>query len=429
MPSTAKIERPVVVIGAGIVGMAVASYLQRDGRNVVLLDPGAPGHGASFGNAGCLNGSSVVPMSLPGTLSQVPGWLLDPMGPLAIRWRYLPVLLPWLWRFVQAGKPERVRVQARALRTLLAPAIENYRPLVKAAGAEHLVHRAGHLFAYKSEAGFQKDAGANQLRRDNGVEIQELSAEELHQLEPMLSRAFVRGRLIAENGHCSDPLRLVQSLAESFVRNGGTICRAAAEAFDIVDGRVSAVITSGGPQAASQVVLAAGAWSKLLAAKLGDAVPLDTERGYHVMLRHPEVAPRIPTLSAEGKFVATPMAEGLRFAGTVEFAGLAAPPDWRRAQVLLRQGQDMYPGLARDISDDRISRWMGFRPSLPDSLPVIGPSSRYPNAFYAFGHGHVGLAAAATTGRVVADLLAGRNPAIDLAPFSARRFARSTAPL
>lgn len=413
---------PVVVIGAGIVGMCAASYLQRDGRSVVVLDPGGPGEGTSFGNAGCLNGSSVVPMSLPGTLAKVPGWLLDPMGPLAIRWRYLPVLLPWLWRFVQAGKPERVATQARALRSLLAPSIETYRPLVQAAGAEDLVHRAGHLFVYKSEASFQKDVGVNQLRRDNGIEIQELTADDLRQLEPALSRAFVRGRLIAENGHCSNPLRLVQSLAETFVRNGGVIRRVAAEGFDIVDGKVIAVATSEGREPASEVVLAAGAWSKPLAAKLGDAVPLDTERGYHVMLKDPEVAPRIPTMAAEGKFVATPMEPGLRFAGTVEFAGLEAPPDWRRARALLQQGQDMYPELARDIPDERLSLWMGFRPSMPDSLPVIGPSSRYGNAFYAFGHGHVGLVGGSMTGRVVADLVAGRAPTIDLAPFSATRF-------
>jgi D-amino-acid dehydrogenase len=413
---------PVVVIGAGIVGMCTASFLQRDGHKVVVLDPGAPGEGTSFGNAGCLNGSSVVPVSMPGTLAKVPGWLLDPLGPLAIRWRYLPVLLPWLWRFVQAGKPEKVQAQARALRALLGPSLETYRPLVKAAGAENLIHRAGHLAAYKSEASFAADASAEQLRRDNGVAIQELDADELRQLEPHLSRDYIRGRLISENGHCSNPLRLTQSLAEAFVRNGGEIRRERAEGFTFEGARVTAVITSAGSVPASAVVLAAGAWSKSLAAKLGDRVPLDTERGYHIMLKTPEVAPRIPTLAAEGKFMATPMDEGLRFAGTVEFAGLDAPPDWRRARILLQQGQAMYPGLAREVPEARLTQWMGFRPSLPDSLPVIGPSQRYANAFHAFGHGHVGLVGGSMTGRVTADLVAGRPAAIDVAPFSVTRF-------
>ncbi|HYM32293.1 MAG TPA: FAD-dependent oxidoreductase [Candidatus Cybelea sp.] len=418
-----RTEAPVVVVGAGIVGMAAASFLQRDGRKVVVLDPGAPGEGASYGNAGCLNGSSVVPVSMPGTLSKVPGWLLDPEGPLTIRLRYLPVLLPWLWRFVRAGTPEKVAAQARALRPLIAPSVETYRQLARDAGAEDLIHRAGHLMAYRSDASFAGDAGANRLRSDNGVEIQELGADELRQLEPALSRDYVRGRLITENGHCANPLRLVQSLAEMFVRRGGIIRRERVRDFAFDGVSVAEVFTDAGRQAASQVVLAAGAWSRPLAAKLGDRVPLDTERGYHVMLKDPEVCPRIPTLSGEGKFVATPMEEGLRFAGTVEFAGLDAPPDWRRARVLLRQGQQMYPGLARQIDEGRIKQWMGFRPSMPDSLPVIGTARAHPNALYAFGHGHIGLVAGAMTGRVIADLAAGRPPAIDVTPFDVRRFA------
>src|SRR5258708_37196452 len=163
--------RRVVVIGAGIVGMAAASYLQRDGHQVTVLDSGGSGEGASLCNAGCLNGSSVVPVSMPGTLAQVPRWLFDPLGPLAIRWRYLPALVPWLWRFVQAGQPERVREQAKALRSLLKPSIETYQPLLKAAGAEDLLFRLGHLFAYASEPSFRKDRGAMDLRQAHGAEV------------------------------------------------------------------------------------------------------------------------------------------------------------------------------------------------------------------------------------------------------------------
>ncbi len=413
---------PMVVIGAGIVGMASACYLQRAGYAVVVLDPNPPGEGASFGNAGCLNGSSVVPVSMPGVLSQVPRWLLDPEGPLAIRWRYLPALAPWLYRFVRAGRPDKVREQAKALRTLLEPAVESYRLLAKDAGAEALIHRRGHLFAYRSEAAFDKDRAAMQLRRDHGVRIDELSADELRQLEPHLSHECIRGRLITENGHCENPLRFIQALAEMLIRNGGAIRREKAVDFVIEGARVTGVRTETGVHPAAGVVIAAGAFSKPLAAKLGDRVPLDTERGYHIMIRNPEVAPRIPTMLFDGKFVATPMETGLRFAGTVEFAGLDAPPDWRRARSLLKQGQAMYPGLAREIPEDRLSLWMGFRPSMPDSLPVIGPATSYGNAFYAFGHGHIGLAGGAMTGRVIAALAAGQPAPIDIAPFSASRF-------
>jgi D-amino-acid dehydrogenase len=413
---------PVVVIGAGIVGLACATYLQRDGRKVVVLDPGGPGEGASYGNAGGLNGSSIVPVAMPGVLAKVPHWLLDPEGPLSIRLRYLPQLLPWLYRFVRAGRPELVREQAHALRGLLAPTVDLHRELAASVGAADLIQRRGLLIVYRSEATFAADAAANRLRAENGVKIDELNQDELRQIEPTLSSAYTRARFISENGYCRNPLRLSRALAEALVANGGEIRRARAEDFAFADGKVEAVLTSMGRIPAAAVVLAAGAHSKPLAARLGEKVPLDTERGYHAMIKAPEVAPRLPIMDAEAKFVATPMEEGLRMAGTVEFAGLAAPPDWRRARVLLRHGQAMFPGLPRTVSEDRVALWMGFRPSMPDSLPVIGPTRRYSNAFLAFGHGHVGLIGAPMTGRAIADLIAGRPPAIDLAPFGAARF-------
>jgi len=413
---------PVVVIGAGIVGLACATYLQRDGRKVVLIDPAGPGEGASYGNAGGLNGSSIVPVAMPGVLAKVPHWLLDPEGPLSIRLNYLPRLLPWLYRFVRAGRSELVREQARALRSLLAPTVDMHRELAASVGAADLIQRSGLLVVYRGEEGFAADAPAMRLRADNGVTIDELGKDELRQIEPTLSPAYTRARFISENGFVRNPLRLSRSLAESLVANGGEIRRARAEGFSFADGKVEAVLTASGRIPAAAVVLAAGAHSKLLAARLGESVPLDTERGYHAMIKSPEVAPRLPIMDAEAKFVATPMEEGLRMAGTVEFAGLKASPDWRRAHVLLRHGQAMFPGLPHAIPEDRIAVWMGFRPSMPDSLPVIGPTRRYPNAFLAFGHGHVGLIGAPMTGRVIADLVAGRSPAIDVAPFGAARF-------
>ena len=232
----------------------------------------------------------------------------------------------------------------------------------------------------------------------------------------------MRARLIAENGYCRNPLLLSQSIARALVENGAEIRRERAEDFEFADGRVTAVLTSNGRVPASAVVLAAGAHSKSLAARLGERVPLDTERGYHAMIRTPDVSPRRPIMDVERKFVATPMEQGLRMAGTVEFAGLRAPPDWRRARVLLEHGRGMFPGLPRDIGEERVSLWMGFRPSMPDSLPVVGRTQRYANAFHAFGHGHVGLIGSPMTGRIVADLVAGRAPPIDVTPFSPARF-------
>jgi D-amino-acid dehydrogenase len=413
----------VGVIGAGMVGVCVASWLQRDGQNVFLVEAAEPGRGASFGNAGCFNGSSVTPVSMPGVIRNVPRWLFDPLGPLSLRWSYLPAIAPWLLRFIRAGAPEKVHAQARALRPLVGPALEALKPLVSAAGAEDLVHRLGHLYVYRSAEALEKDRLAWDLRRQNGVEIDQFDADELRQLEPALSRDYVRGVLVRENGHTSNPLALIERLVEHFVRSGGELVQARAHGFRLAGGRLAAIETNTGDLAADAAIICAGAHSRPLAGALGDKVPLETERGYHLMIRDPEIMPRIPTADAEGRFVATPMDTGLRFAGTVELAGLAAPPDWRRAHILLEQGRKMLPGLASFHREDRISVWMGHRPSLPDSLPVLGPSRATPDVIYAFGHGHVGMTSAPMTGKIIADLVAGRPPSIDIAPFAADRFA------
>jgi D-amino-acid dehydrogenase len=229
--------------------------------------------------------------------------------------------------------------------------------------------------------------------------------------------------LVRENGHTSNPQRLVQSLAAAFQRDGGILLRRRVVGFDLSDGRLRAVRCEGEAVAAEAAVLAAGIWSRPLAAQLGDRLPLESERGYHIMIRDPEVLPRIPVADADGKFVATPMELGLRLAGTVELAGLTAPPNWQRAHVLIKHARRMYPALLPDYPESRLSTWMGHRPSLPDSLPVIGAARQTRDVVYAFGHGHIGMSCAAMTGRTVAEIIAGERPQIDVAPFDPRRFA------
>jgi D-amino-acid dehydrogenase len=412
----------VAVIGAGMIGVSAASFLLRRGQDVLLIEPGNPGEGASFGNAGCFNGSSVVPMSMPGMLRKLPKWFIDPLGPLAIRLGYLPHLAPWLMRFIAAGTGPKVARQARALRSLLHQGIETLAPLIRDAGAQHLVERLGHLYVYRSPSSFAGEKAAWQLRRDNGISWDEFDANELRQLDPNLSPAYKKGVLVRENGHTNDPHALVLALARAFERDGGRLARRRAVGFDIRDGRLLAIRCADGDVAASKAVIAAGIWSKPLAAVLGDRVPLETERGYHLMIRDPRVAPRVPTADAEGKFVATAMRHGLRLAGTVELAGLNAPPNWERARMLLRQAQGMYPALRADYAPEQITTWMGHRPSTPDSLPVIGRSHRSRDVVYAFGHGHVGMSCAANTGKTVAELICGERPEIDVAPFDPKRF-------
>jgi D-amino-acid dehydrogenase len=415
-------KKIVGVIGAGMVGVTAASFLLRKGHDVILLDPNDVGEGTSFGNAGCFNGSSVVPMSMPGMIRNVPGWLTDPLGPLVVRWSYLPTLAPWLVRFLMAGTGEKVQRQARALRTLLDQGIETLAPLVRDAGAQDLVQRLGHLFVYRSLASWAKESAAWRLRRDNGVTWDEFAQDELRQLEPQLSREYVKGVLVRENGHTTNPHRLVQRLAQAFQRDGGRIERRGAVGFEVSDGRLTAIRCTDGPLLVDAAVVAAGIWSKPLAADLGDRIPLETERGYHIMIRDPEAVPRIPIADAEGKFVATPMELGLRLAGTVELAGLAAPPAWGRARVLLTHARRLFPALRADYPDQRLSMWMGHRPSVPDSLPVIGASRRTRDVVYAFGHGHIGMACSAKTGKTVAELISGEQPQVDPSPFSPQRF-------
>ncbi|AMS44924.1 NAD(P)/FAD-dependent oxidoreductase [Aminobacter aminovorans] len=410
------------VIGAGMIGITSALWLQQAGRKVIVIDPNPPGTGASHGNAGCFNGSSVVPMSMPGMWTSVPRWMLDPLGPLSIRLAYMPTLFPWLWRFLRAGRREEVKKQAAALRALLGPTLPYLKQIARGAHIDDLICEQGHLYVYRSEKSLAGDRFGWQLRGDAGVHLDWLDQRQLQDFDPALSASYTQGVLIRENGHTPDPGGLVMRLAEYFVRQGGVLHQAKATGFRLDGGRLQSIETDNGIVQADSAVIAGGAHSNTLLKMLGDWVPLETERGYHVMISDPESQPRVPTCDASGKFVTTPMNNGLRLAGTVELAGLEFAPDWKRARALVKLGQKMLPGLPACVAEERLVFWMGHRPSLPDSLPVIDRSSRCPDIVYAFGHGHVGMTGAPMTGHLVADLILGRTPKIDIAPFRFTRF-------
>jgi D-amino-acid dehydrogenase len=415
----------VVVIGAGIVGAASAVELLRDGQQVTILEPGEPGgeQAASYGNGTLLNPSSVIPMSSPGLWRKVPGYLRDPLGPLTIRWGYLPRLLPWLRRFVAAGATEaKVAAVARALRPLLKDAPALHRKLAEEAGVGHLITQQGVLFVFPSRADFQAEELPWRIRRQNGVRWLELSEDELRQRAPELDRRYTFGLLVEENGQCTDPGAYVAALVRHAVSLGATLRRGRAVGFRIESGRLRAVRLEDGEIAADKAVIAAGAWSRVLAAAVGDRVPLETERGYHAVISDPGISPRYPVMPSDGKMGCVMTPQGLRLAGQVELAGLAAAPNWRRAQVLRDFARRVYPGLPENLPPERVKVWMGHRPSTPDGLPCIGPASGCADVVHAFGHGHVGLTAGAATGRVVADLVAGRAPGVDLGGFGVGRF-------
>ncbi len=417
-PGSQDAGRRVAVIGAGIVGVCSALCLQRDGFQVSLIEREGPGAGASFGNGAVIGEEAVVPVATPGILGKVPGLLFDPLGPLALRWSYLPRLAPWLLRFVAASRRDRVEEISIALKALLEGTFEAFDRLLALADARDLLRRTGWLAVYETERGLADTQPLLDLQRRRGVRFDVLEAEQLRQFEPALAPIFARGVYYPDVGYTVNSQRLVQVLADAFQRLGGTLEIAEARGFEIGPAGPRAVVTDRGALPCEAVVVAAGAWSKHLAAQLGSRPPLDTERGYHVQFPEPGVAPRLPVFSTERAFVASPLEVGLRVAGTVELGGLEAAPNWDRAEVLLGHAKRWFPGL----KTGGMTRWMGFRPSMPDSLPVIGRSPRFSNVIFAFGHGHCGMMMSARTGEIVAALLADRDPGLDMSPYRVERF-------
>ncbi len=418
------VAKHVVVIGAGVIGAATAEALLRAGHRVTLLDPGPPGgpQAASFGNGAFLSPASIIPMSMPGIWMKVPGYLLDPAGALTIRWRYLPRLMPWLIRFLLSGftRP-RVERTAAVLAALLADAPNRHRALADRIGRPELIRQDGLVYAFADRAAFASEGLGWELRRKHGVKTEALDRAALAARVPALGPQYGFGLLLTEGGHCTDPGGYVAAIADWCVSQGATLRTTTATGFDIAaDGRLRAVLTAEGPIACDAAVIAAGIRSRDLARAAGDAVPLESERGYHVEIRTPAVAPDIPVLPQDGKMANVRTRTGLRASGQVELASADAAPDWHRADILLAHLRTTYPGLAAGTPE--VTRWQGNRPSTPDGRPVIARSTRSPDIVHAFGHGHIGLVSAPMTAALVADLLAGRTPGMDITGLSATRF-------
>jgi D-amino-acid dehydrogenase len=408
----------IIVVGGGVVGMATACYLQRDGHKVTLLEPDEPGNQTSFGNLGGISPASVAPIAMPGMLRDVPKMLMDPEGPLVIRAARLPFVLPWLLQFLRAGREDRVREIARALYAVNGPTFEAYAPLLKDAGVEHLFHRSGQLTLYPTRDSYEKDRLTVALKEATGHKVDILNGDEIRQLDPAFSPHYDVGVFIPDNGHCKNPFGLVQALAKMFVQKGGTLLKRQATSFEMAGPSFKGVRTAEGSISGDGVVVAAGVWSKPLVRTLGYRVPLESLRGYHVTIPDPGVMPRVMCIPADGKFAITPMEMGLRMGGTVEIAGLDAPPNYERARMLLKIGQRVIPGL----KIDNYTEWMGHRPAHPDSLPVIGAAPRHQGVYFAFGHAQQGLLGAAQTGKSLAELIGGREVSMDLKQFSVDRF-------
>jgi D-amino-acid dehydrogenase len=412
----------ITVLGAGIIGVTAAACLRRDGHEVTLVDERPPGEYCSGGSAGILSPGSCVPLALPGVLRKIPRYLADPLGPLSLPLGYLPRALPWLLRFARSASEAQVERSADGLRALMRDTFRAYAPLVRNAGCEDLIRQTGYVAVYASEEARRGDGRAWKLRRDRGVVLRELGTDELRQMVPQLSGLFTCGMHLPEQGYIANPARLTKTLAGQFQRDGGTFLQR--KVVDIsVRNPGGTLVTDAGELPFENLVICAGAHSGRFAARLGDKVPLEAERGYQVTYSDPGVRLPMPVYVAQSKFFLTPMETGTRIAGQTEFAGIEAAEDWRRADVLKQHMKRILPSI-----DERgCIEWMGRRPSMPDSLPVIGRATRHANVFYNFGHGHFGMTCGAPSGGLVADLVAGRTPAIDPAPYGAGRFAGAMA--
>ena len=411
-------KRNVTIIGAGIVGITTASCLRREGHDVTVVTREAPGEYCSFGNAGMLNNAGCVPQAMPGVLWKVPGYLTDPLGPLVVRWQYFLKATPWMLRFLANANARQAEHASKALYSLIRATVPVHEELVNWAGTPELVRRSGYLVAYDSEKSYQGDAPAWKLRRDRGVKTEVLDVAGIQALVPQLAPRYVRGVHVLEQGYVTNPERLVKSLAARFQREGGVILQRKVLDFEIGEGGVTALATDAGRMPVATLVVCAGVHSGELTATLGEPVPIEAERGYHVTYSDPGLQIPLPVHVSDAKVFITPMEMGVRVAGQAEFSGIYAEPDYQRADVLEIHMKRMFP----TVRTADATRWMGRRPSMPDSLPVIGPSAKQRNVYYAFGHGHLGLCGGAPTGRLIADLVGNRRSAIDLTPFRINRF-------
>ncbi len=406
------------IVGAGIVGCAVAHALLDEGHDVVIIDANEPGFGPSRGNAGWIAHTDILPLAGPKTLKNLPRFLMDPLGPLAIRPAYLLKIAPWLLRFLIAARPSAVEASTVALASLQGLAMPAWLKLASRIGMDGMIHQRGGLYVHDNMASFEAAKGLAARQREFGITVTMVPGEELRQLEPALCEGLAGAALAPDAAHISDPLWLTQTVFDAALARGATYVKARVELINPSERPV--LIGPGGWQmSADRVVLSAGIWSKPLAAGLGDAVPLDTERGYNVSFESVTDLARHP-LSFEGHgMTVTPLGSGLRVGGGVEFGGLEAAPNHARTRALHAKAQRFMTGIP---AYETGREWMGFRPSLPDSLPVIGASRRSQHVIHAFGHGHYGMTQAAATAQLVADLVAGRAPPIDMTPFRAQRF-------
>ncbi|MCA0997721.1 NAD(P)/FAD-dependent oxidoreductase [Alloyangia pacifica] len=412
-------KKTVAVIGAGIVGVSTAIALLRDGHEVMLIDREGPATGTSHGNGGVLAAAAVLPVPGPGLWAKAPKMLLDPDQPLFLRWSYLPKLLPWLRRYMGEASAEAALRRARAIAPLIGDSLADHQALATGTPAEKWLVPGDYVYAYPDRAAFEADAFTWQTKSALGFAHEVLENGAFQRYDPAMSESFALGVRQPDHGRITDPGAYVKALAAHAQSLGARLVIGEVTDFAEENGALTGLRIGGETLPCDAAVITTGVWSGPLAKRLGVAAPLESERGYHLELWEPSMMPRAPVMFAAQKFVATPMEGRLRLAGIVEFGGLDAPPSKAPFELLRRCIAKAMPELTWKHEVE----WMGHRPSVSDSLPLIGAAPGLRGAFLGFGHDHVGLTAGPKTGRLLAQLVSAQRPNIDIVPFSPDRFA------
>lgn len=414
-------QYPVVVIGAGLVGTAIARELAARGEKVVLIDRQEPGRGTSFGNMASLAINGFDAASRPSTWKKLPFWMMNPQAPVTADPFYAPKMIPWFLRFLAAGRPKRIREIENAGASLATRALGDIRSLLATLNAPELISEATCLQLYETEKAFQDGRDNLELMERYGLKYEVLTGAALREHEPLLNPAILKAVLLPQNHFITDPFGYVTRMAEDMQSRGGELLRGDIARIERDERGVTAVILQDGRRIETdQVMVAAGMATADFAKSMGEPIPLETERGYHTQIMSPGGggALRYSLIWPERAFMVTPTAGGIRVGGSVEMAGLHRAPNWRRARILVEHAKFAVPSL----KVENTTEWMGHRPATPDTIPIMSASAKTKGLFYATGHGHLGLTYSATTGIVMADLVMGRAPAVDLTPFRIDRF-------
>tara|TARA_B100000686_G_scaffold283016_1_gene305745 strand:- start:94 stop:1347 length:1254 start_codon:yes stop_codon:yes gene_type:complete len=416
MNEISNLKSSICIVGAGIQGVCTALCLIKKGFSVTLIDRDEPGNSASYGNAGHFSPYASVPINRPDILTDVPAMLLSSTGPLALRWNYVPKMIPWFVKFIRNCSKKKMMHTAKYMHQILDLSLVAYDELFQEIDISGMVENKGIIYFWTKRDMKSRELEIN-IRKELGVKQQLLSAHEIHDLEPHIRKIYHGGVLYPNARHARDPKKILLKLFNLFLEKGGNFKKENVENIYFSSSQKPTIKTNFKSYTFDKLVIACGAFSKKLTDQAGEKIPLDTERGYHVHFKGYDHLLSRPVIFLNRGFGITPMEQGLRVVGTVEFGGLNNPPSKKRILNLVNNAKYLFPEL-KEHHDE----WLGFRPTLPDFLPVMGPSKKYKNLFYCFGHHHLGWTLGAISGKIISKMISGEKTNLNLEPYSSLRF-------